>query len=45
MSEFLRRIGLLVRVRCPECDREFDLADEDDADEWANGHDCPPEEE
>ncbi len=25
---------------CPECDREFDLLDEDEADEWAHGHDC-----
>ncbi len=25
---------------CPECGRVFDLYDESDADEWANGHDC-----
>jgi hypothetical protein len=25
---------------CPECRRVFDLADEDDAEEWAYGHDC-----
>lgn len=26
--------------RCPECSRVFDLADEDDADEFYSGHDC-----
>ena len=25
---------------CEECEREFDLADEDDASEWYYGHDC-----
>ena len=25
---------------CPECEREFDLLDPDDASEWYNGHDC-----
>lgn len=25
---------------CPECSRTFDLTDENDADEWAYGHDC-----
>lgn len=28
------------KARCPECGRVFDLADPNDADEWANGHDC-----
>ncbi len=27
---------------CHECGRVFDLYDERDADEWANGHDCEP---
>jgi hypothetical protein len=27
---------------CPECDREFDLTDEADAEEFAYGHDCEP---
>tara|TARA_R110000824_G_scaffold86453_6_gene213882 strand:+ start:2253 stop:2564 length:312 start_codon:yes stop_codon:yes gene_type:complete len=27
-------------VKCPECDRVFDLSDETDADEWYHGHDC-----
>lgn len=31
--------------RCPECDRTFDLTNEDDAEEWAYGHDCEPEPE
>jgi hypothetical protein len=25
---------------CGECDRVFDLLDENDANEYANGHDC-----
>lgn len=25
---------------CPECARRFDLSNPDDAEEWANGHDC-----
>jgi hypothetical protein len=29
-----------VKVKCVECDREFDLLDEDDAQEWYYGHDC-----
>lgn len=29
-----------TKVKCPECGRVFDLTDEDDADEWAYGHDC-----
>lgn len=27
-------------VKCVECGREFDLTNEQDADEWYNGHDC-----
>lgn len=27
-------------LRCAECGRVFDLADETDAAEWACGHDC-----
>lgn len=26
--------------RCPECSREFDLHNEEDAEEWFYGHDC-----
>ena len=29
-----------VKAECPECDRVFDLLDEDDANEWFYGHDC-----
>lgn len=29
-----------MKRRCPECGRVFDLMDEDDADEFFNGHDC-----
>lgn len=37
-----KRSGALVLygLRCPECKRVFDLADETDAAEWACGHDC-----
>lgn len=27
-------------VQCPECYREFNLLHENDAEEWAGGHDC-----
>lgn len=27
-------------MKCRECDREFNLLDEDQADEWYYGHDC-----
>lgn len=29
-----------TKARCVECERVFDLTDEDDADEFYNGHDC-----
>jgi hypothetical protein len=29
-----------MKVKCQECGRVFDLTDEDDAEEWAYGHDC-----
>ena len=25
---------------CAECNRSFDMSDEDDANEWSYGHDC-----
>jgi len=37
---------LTTEAGCRECLRVFDLTDEDDAGEWAYGHDCeepPPE--
>jgi hypothetical protein len=30
-------------MECPECDKLFDLLDEDQANEWEYGHDCEPE--
>lgn len=32
-----------MKKRCTECNRVFDLLDEDDAAEWAYGHDCEVE--
>lgn len=29
-----------MTAQCVECDRIFDLTDEDDAAEWSYGHDC-----
>jgi hypothetical protein len=29
-----------MKVTCIECEREFDLSDQDQADEWGHGHDC-----
>lgn len=29
-----------TKAKCIECEREFDLLDEDDAAEWTFGHDC-----
>jgi hypothetical protein len=34
------RYAFRPAATCPECDRVFDLTNEDDADEWAHGHDC-----
>ncbi len=28
--------------QCPECERVFNMLDDDDASEWAYGHDCEP---
>lgn len=28
------------KAECPECNRVFDLFDEDDANDWHYGHDC-----
>ena len=34
--------GMRIRTtaQCPECDRIFNLLDDDDAGEWFYGHDC-----
>jgi len=29
-----------AKAKCQECERVFDLLDEDDAEEWYYGHDC-----
>ena len=34
-----------TKVRCPECERVFNLLDEEEANEWSFGHDCESEEE
>lgn len=31
------------RRQCAECGRLFDMGNEDDANEWAYGHDCEGE--
>lgn len=30
----------LLLMKCQECERTFDLTNEDDANEWLYGHDC-----
>lgn len=32
-----------TEAKCVECERVFDLLDEDDAQEWYYGHDCEKE--
>jgi hypothetical protein len=29
-----------MNAKCAECGRVFDLTDEEQAEEWAYGHDC-----
>jgi hypothetical protein len=36
-------IKVIAKRRCVECDRVFDLLNEDDANEWTYGHDCEAE--
>lgn len=33
----------MFTAKCPECDREFDLLDEQESEEWNYGHDCEVE--
>ena len=33
-------LTLPTKAVCPECERVFDMLDEDDAGEWFYGHDC-----
>lgn len=37
------RANIQTKVKCPECGRVFDLTNEEDANEWAYGHDCEDE--
>ena len=37
-------MGVVMVEQCPECERVFDLTDEDDASEWYYGHDCEEQE-
>ena len=32
-----------TKVKCEECNRVFDLLDEEQANEWYYGHDCEEE--
>jgi len=38
-------VKLKTKVICSECDRVFDLLDEEDANEWYYGHDCEEQQE
>jgi hypothetical protein len=42
MSRFVTNgTGIVfTKAKCPECNRVFDLTTENDAAEWAYGHDC-----
>ena len=31
-------------MKCEECERIFDLFDENDSEEWSYGHDCETQE-
>lgn len=33
-------VRIPLGAQCAECGREFNLTDEEDADEYVNGHDC-----
>ena len=39
----LRVIEMLENARCVECNRVWDLNDEDDANDYYYGHDCEEE--
>jgi hypothetical protein len=40
MTDFLRTVIAQSKPVCVECERVFDLFDEEDAEEWFYGHDC-----
>ena len=31
---------IATKFQCPECERIFDMLNEQDAEEWYYGHDC-----
>lgn len=33
-------MNIQTKAKCQECERVFDLTDEDEAQEWYYGHDC-----
>ena len=33
-------VNLMPKAVCPECERVFNLLDENDVNEWSFGHDC-----
>ena len=39
-SQFTIKVKDLTPNTCVECNRSFDMSDEDDAAEWSYGHDC-----
>ena len=46
MSNILSHINgpkISTKARCIECSRVFDLLNDNDANEWAYGHDCEVE--
>tara|TARA_R110000822_G_C15201260_1_gene482401 strand:+ start:234 stop:368 length:135 start_codon:yes stop_codon:yes gene_type:complete len=36
-------VNLMPKAVCPECERVFNLLDENDVNEWSFGHDCEGE--
>ena len=44
LKTIFKEIAMRTAIQCPECDRLFDLLDEDQANEWGYGHDCEPNE-
>ncbi len=36
----VREMKISTKAKCVECSRVFDLLNDNDANEWAYGHDC-----
>lgn len=43
MNDILRLVLEQSNAVCIECGRKFDLFDEEQSEEWHNGHDCEVE--